>query len=487
MTNFSSKAIFLLLAIESSLVHAQNDMGIDMDMDMGMDMGMETDDIGSMDMDLTGLEPCLDIDSLEFPSSCNEKEIFQYVKGELKKLRPKCTHNARTEMMLLARVPNFREAKYVMRNKCLGIEPCIEEWEDFGVAECNFDNIVDELTDYLPEGCPHDATKELELFFGSKNLKRTKKAVKAMCSNAWKNFEHVPFSDIDNRFTDDFMSDYVAGDTFLNTETGEFGGTEVGENIDMFREDEAAYTVVDSFTALSRCNYNSMMCCFGRDRQPNDDNGNCADPIETNCVDADPADNSNLCFTDFDDEPYPGESENDIHCHGLAWADDSNDATAQLRFNNFFYVSLYDHMYQRGYVENMVDKEEVPMCGCIEEMQPVSRSDCTEIQASTTFTISYGDNGLTAYLEEDDFEVDFASCNGINPNPDEEQGGGDDADNDLASYVHRLYLEGKMKRSTQNEIFKVLVGYANPDDNENEEACARAYELETGLEYPEEE
>lgn len=45
---------------------------------------------------------------------------------------------------------------------------------------------------------------------------------------------------------------------------------------------------------------------------------------------------------------------------GFAWADDENDPSAVYKGNNLFFVSLYDHMYVRGYVENIPS---APMCG----------------------------------------------------------------------------------------------------------------------------
>ena len=225
------------------------------------------------------------------------------------------------------------------------------------------------------------------------------------------------------------------------------------------------------------------MCCFGRDRQPNDGNGNCADPIETKCRDADPADNSNLCYTEHniatfsDPFAFPGESEGDIHCHGLAWADDENDFTAQLRFNNFFYVSLYDHMYTRGYVETSVNSDSIPMCGCIEEMPPVSRSDCAQIDATAQFTITFNAVDKFEASAADDLEIAFNACQGTDPS------NGNDEDNDLASYVYRLNQEGKVDDTVKNKVFETLVGYNAPNDNENEAACEAAYEDKFGT-YP---
>ena len=44
----------------------------------------------------------------------------------------------------------------------------------------------------------------------------------------------------------------------------------------------------------------------------------------------------------------------------MAWSNDANDPTARYRGNNIFYVSMYDHMYVRGYVGNVPG---APMCG----------------------------------------------------------------------------------------------------------------------------
>jgi len=256
-----------------------------------------------------------------------------------------------------------------------------------------------------------------------------------------------------------------------------------GNNIDSFRDEDAVSTVVQPIPSISTCSNNAIMCCFGRDRQPNDNNGNCADPIDTNCVNADPADNSNLCWTDTnidtfaDPFTFPGKSESPIHCHGLAWGEDDNSFTAQLRFNNFFYVSLYDHMYTRGYVETTVDSDNIGMCDCIENMPPVSRADCTQIDASQTFTVTFT-NGIFSAAASGDLDIEFNSCQGINP------GNGDRKNNDLGSYVYRLNEEGDISDEKMEGVFETLVGYMDPNDNQNEAACEAAYLEVFGEDYP---
>ena len=50
-----------------------------------------------------------------------------------------------------------------------------------------------------------------------------------------------------------------------------------------------ADAVVDNFAS---CPLRAAMCCIVSDRQANDNNGNCAEPYDDNCVNADPADNT---------------------------------------------------------------------------------------------------------------------------------------------------------------------------------------------------
>ena len=114
---------------------------------------------------------------------------------------------------------------------------------------------------------------------------------------------------------------------------------------------------------MPTCTTSAAMCCWSKDRQANDNNGNCAKPYDVNCVDKDPADNTNLCYVDtargsesneFESDKglllFPNDNNNGegaIHCHGLAWSEDVDHASNRYKGNNLFYVSMYDHMYVR--------------------------------------------------------------------------------------------------------------------------------------------
>lgn len=125
------------------------------------------------------------------------------------------------------------------------------------------------------------------------------------------------------------------------------------------------------------CDLRAVMCCWTQDRQAGDDNGNCDYPYDENCVDADPADNTDVCYVDMSRSPesnrvqsgqaiFPGNAEGDAHCHGFAWDRNANHESAQYRGANLFYVSMYDHLAQRGYVRNVPG---APMCGCVEKVK----------------------------------------------------------------------------------------------------------------------
>ena len=168
------------------------------------------------------------------------------------------------------------------------------------------------------------------------------------------------------------------------------------------------------------------------------------------------------------------EDEGDIHCHGLAWSSDPNHISAMFKFNNFFYVSLYDHWYTRGYVENSLGssfvKTGIPMCGCVDEMPVVTRSDCSQVTSvDIAFTVQWSeqvglsiDAGPLASIQVD-------PCQGHefgNPKRSE--------DNDLASHINSMVADERMPIQAQAGNFETLVGFGQPNNNDNDEACALA-------------
>jgi hypothetical protein len=274
---------------------------------------------------------------------------------------------------------------------------------------------------------------------------------------------------------------------------------QAGVDIDAFQSDvNEKKFLEDPWNFEGKCQHQAIMCCWHRDRQYKDNNGNCA---PSDCVNKDPADNTNLCWTEDavgDPTPYPGdEDEGDMHCHGLAWGSELESVNDFARFNNLFYVAMHDHMYTRGYVEAITNNELIqniqPMCGCIEEMNPVSRADCTEAIPSTKYQLTLSPSTFDLSPIEGTFSIEFEACEGFiyDQDLDPEDLELEEAlemfvekSNDLSAFVFRLYLEGKMTEGTMFSVFETLVGFEDPNDNENEEACEAAYFAKFREVYP---
>ena len=216
----------------------------------------------------------------------------------------------------------------------------------------------------------------------------------------------------------------------------------------------------------------SFLYSWVQDRQAGDDNGNCEQPYPNgrltsselwtpdSCIDKDPADNTDICYVDMSRSPTSnhvvegaviyddkdGVREGDAHCHGLAWADDELSVSHRYRGNNLFYVSFYDHLRARGYVRNVPG---APMCGCLETMPTVSRSDCTEMDVRENFTLTYIPGAKTFHGKITEARVEFNACQGANDN-----------NNDLRAYYERLVNEDAV-RDQQEAFGEYIVGEDN--------------------------
>lgn len=215
-----------------------------------------------------------------------------------------------------------------------------------------------------------------------------------------------------------FDSNYYDGGTYLNEE---YEPEEIPEFIDNVYEGVAQTQLItypeDHIEKnFGSCQAQSVMCCWVQDRQANDDNGNCEDD---DCKDADPADNTDICWVDLESSPgsnhvedgfalFEGDSEGDAHCHGFAWSNEEDTDTTSYRYrgNVLFYVSMYDHLSQRGYVREVPG---APMCACLEQMPAVSESDCTEMDITETYTFSI-DGGGNAAAKITSVDIEYNAC-----------------------------------------------------------------------------
>lgn len=237
-------------------------------------------------------------------------------------------------------------------------------------------------------------------------------AIKPLCIQGYKDQEY-PFSDI-TRMGSEFDNEHYNGGGKWNYEieraTGEdelqsdaarinnvyyyqaqkkvitFPADPVNhpeENIVSFNpHTEPPRNIINTIDDLDGCDLNAAFCCFAQDRQAGDNNGNCATPYEYNCIDKNPSDNTNICYIDHErssksNHVHAGFSifgdlvnnkeniEGSVHCHGFAWGDDELQVDNVFKGNLLTYVSMYDHMTQRGYVRNIPGS---PMCACAENV-----------------------------------------------------------------------------------------------------------------------
>ena len=290
---------------------------------------------------------------------------------------------------------------------------------------CDFDQLLEHFTEFFNDPVNVDATcaastdvaTEFYALFGATTEDGARAAHKQVCQDGLAahyatQSPPLPFTDTVRHYDDAWLKRYYDGGTKFNEEVATmYPPFDVNDRrnpqsnllkrdaaqVNNFYEGMGRYGTVEwpdqynnfQTTNGGECAYNAAYCCWPTDRQANDNNGNCAKPYDINCVDKDPADNTDLCFVDTtfgsdvtgytnmagsimfpgDDGNNQNTAEGPIHCHGLAWATDPLDPSHNYRGNNIFYVSLYDHLYQRGYVRNVPG---APMCGCAEHVSTTS-------------------------------------------------------------------------------------------------------------------
>jgi hypothetical protein len=357
--------------------------------------------------------------------------------------------------------------------------------EDFTVyfkGKCDFDSLVNRMNLKVEENdlCINTGKEEVMLLVGEAHPDREPYArmkVDQMCQKAMDDgmtlpSKSVPWEKVANK-GDNFDKQYYDGNTYWNEEF-ETNYDTIIPGVPSNRLSRDAERVGDLYETVAErlsfqwpdidnfetCELRAAMCCWVSDRQANDNNGNCATPYDSRCLNADPADNTEICgvdmersgtssiFTDDGFSFYPGNAEGSTHCHGFAWGQDLTEPDYRYAANNLFYVSMYDHMYQRGYVRNVPG---APMCGCLEKMPVVTRSDCTEIEALEIWKFEWdADAGteqfgaFTASLDRS--EIEFNACRGAGRN------------NDLESFYERLYREGRASLEERQMVKRTLVG-----------------------------
>ncbi len=99
-----------------------------------------------------------------------------------------------------------------------GDTACISDGAAFELDGCDYEAFENGLQDYLDDiGCEHDAKTELRRIYSNPGF--AKQAIKAVCASGWNQVSSTSFTDVDSRFNNAFMNQYVSGDTFLNSKS----------------------------------------------------------------------------------------------------------------------------------------------------------------------------------------------------------------------------------------------------------------------------
>lgn len=342
-------------------------------------------------------------------------------------------------------------------------------------GECSASEVIEGIQAKIDSknNCNHDAETEIELLTGGNGA--------ALLADVTAQCEEISAENIANQR---YLQGSMEGDMKNERKIEEFfdGGTNLNEErqytdeegvdrwvlqddfskIDSFYENAALGDLIEYPNGMKNfedCEVRAAYCCWIQDRQADDNNGNCDTPYDENCVDADPGDNTDLCYVDMSDGAesshiaggfsiFPDDEEGDIHCHGFAWGNDEDALDARYKGNNLFYVSMYDHFYQRGYVRGVPG---APMCGCAEQMPVVSRADCTEMDISEKYRYIFDHASQKFRVVDKGVTIEYNACQGA-----------DDNNNDLEAYYERLVDEDRATAAELETLQEKLVGDCGP-------------------------
>ena len=99
-----------------------------------------------------------------------------------------------------------------------GDNACIADGATFDINGCDYETFEEGLGSYLESiGCAHDAKTELRRVYNTNALGLVNKHIQSVCGAGWSQVSSSSFTDVDSRFTNSFMNEYVSGDTFLNS------------------------------------------------------------------------------------------------------------------------------------------------------------------------------------------------------------------------------------------------------------------------------
>jgi len=263
-------------------------------------------------------------------------------------------------------------------------------------GDCNYESILATATDY---GCSKsDIFAYLIVGNESSAVLKANELCSAATEYAHNNF--YKFSDIAKagyQFDREFMNGGSDWNNMLNPDLSRIQKT---------HDLKKGITFPDYLVNFESCESQAVMCCWTADSSDVGD-GSCLDPA--GCQDADPVDNTDICYVDITNSPrashtaagivaYPGDSEGPTNCMGFTWKDDE---ISDLYKGNFlFEVAMNYGLMQNGYTRSV---PHAPMCACVEQMPVVSNADCKEatVTDSWSFAPASDDSLLGKFISTD--------------------------------------------------------------------------------------
>lgn len=337
--------------------------------------------------------------------------------------------------------------------------PCYGDWELWTDKGCSYSKLVEKMEEQKAQTpgweCGHSIEQELKWELGASSLDEVKLLVWRACRQAYDNrkMDHfLPFSAISGENNAVWDQAFFNGGTDWNDmrQTRDINGiTRYQTWAHPNSVINAAYWAGAQYDAginwpeidnFKNCRFNAVNCCWTKDRQAEDDNGECEKDYDEMCANADPIGNTDVCYMDMSRSPssnnvrsgfalYETKAEDSVHCHGFVWADDANHPLSVYKGNLAYYVGMFDHLSERGYAKNVPG---APMCACVEQMPTVTRSDCTTLEVKQQWVQfnRYAGVGLSFNIHYS--EVEYMDC------PGAEEGVVDD----LVSYYRLTVQQG---------------------------------------------
>lgn len=293
---------------------------------------------------------------------------------------------------------------------------CLAEAELSFSGKCTYENVVSTAA---AVGCTET---DLFAYLGVGNVNMSRNKITELCVSATTNAHdsYFKFSDIaagGYQFDREFMNGGSEWNNVFNPDLARVQWVE--DNVSTkkgitFPENLYNFKLGDN----GKCTSNAAMCCWTADSSEAGD-GSCTD--SAGCQDADPLDNTDVCYVNIEDSPlashtsdgvvaYPADTEGNVNCMGFTWTDDEEDPSNLYKGNLLFEVAMRYGLKDNGYTRSV---PHAPMCACVEQMPVVSKADCKDVEATSSWSFSPDAESGLLNLWQSAVDLIFNDCGGL--------------------------------------------------------------------------